>query len=261
MNQQLSHTSQSRQLHFYPQPKYANQYTTSCVKQLIVPTGTPFVHLCPGRVEQLVVPTATLFVQLFPGRVEQLGTDDEFAFGASRLRVPRDALEDVRHDINVSPCGVAFLNSTQRGGVLPKMLSSILSTRCVSNPSTLFFLFSTTPPPPSSYIIFPLPSTYTSTYPHSFLAFLLFLFLPYSPLPLFLPHSLSPALSFSPLSPFPPLFFPFFPLSSFLPSFFLTPILISLSFSYPLSHLSISFKRKDHGETGDEEVQERRHFD
>ena len=63
------------------------------------------------------------------GRVEQLGGDDEFPFGATRLRVPRQTLDSLKEDINVSPCGVAFLNSTQGSGVLPKMLSSILSTR------------------------------------------------------------------------------------------------------------------------------------
>ena len=63
------------------------------------------------------------------GRVEQLGGDDEFTFGATRLRVPRQQLDAIKHDINVSPCGVAFLNSSQGAGVLPKMLSSILSTR------------------------------------------------------------------------------------------------------------------------------------
>ncbi|XP_060609160.2 DNA polymerase zeta catalytic subunit [Anolis sagrei] len=63
------------------------------------------------------------------GHVENLGKYDEFKFGCTSLRVPPDLLYQLRHDITVSPSGIAFVKPTVRKGVLPKMLEEILKTR------------------------------------------------------------------------------------------------------------------------------------
>ncbi|XP_028903006.1 DNA polymerase zeta catalytic subunit isoform X1 [Ornithorhynchus anatinus] len=63
------------------------------------------------------------------GHVENLGKFDEFKFGCTSLRVPPDLLYQIRHDITVSPNGVAFVKPSVRKGVLPKMLEEILKTR------------------------------------------------------------------------------------------------------------------------------------
>ncbi|XP_062428626.1 DNA polymerase zeta catalytic subunit [Rhea pennata] len=63
------------------------------------------------------------------GHVENLGKYDEFKFGCTSLRVPPDLLYQIRHDITVSPCGVAFVKPSVRKGVLPRMLEEILKTR------------------------------------------------------------------------------------------------------------------------------------
>ncbi|XP_006839989.1 PREDICTED: DNA polymerase zeta catalytic subunit [Chrysochloris asiatica] len=63
------------------------------------------------------------------GHVENLGKYDEFKFGCTSLRVPPDLLYQIRHDITVSPNGVAFVKPSVRKGVLPKMLEDILKTR------------------------------------------------------------------------------------------------------------------------------------
>ncbi|XP_067240784.1 DNA polymerase zeta catalytic subunit isoform X3 [Chanodichthys erythropterus] len=63
------------------------------------------------------------------GHVENLGTCDEFRFGCSSLRVPPDLLYQLRNDITISPNGVAFVKSSVRRGVLPRMLEEILKTR------------------------------------------------------------------------------------------------------------------------------------
>ncbi|XP_063487043.1 DNA polymerase zeta catalytic subunit isoform X2 [Symphalangus syndactylus] len=63
------------------------------------------------------------------GHVENLGKYDEFKFGCTSLRVPPDLLYQVRHDITVSPNGVAFVKPSVRKGVLPRMLEEILKTR------------------------------------------------------------------------------------------------------------------------------------
>ncbi|KAM6185186.1 DNA polymerase zeta catalytic subunit [Rhynchocyon petersi] len=63
------------------------------------------------------------------GHVENLGKYDEFKFGCTSLRVPPDLLYQIRHDITVSPNGVAFVKPSVRKGVLPKMLEEILKTR------------------------------------------------------------------------------------------------------------------------------------
>nr|XP_009680867.1 PREDICTED: DNA polymerase zeta catalytic subunit [Struthio camelus australis] len=63
------------------------------------------------------------------GHVENLGKYDEFKFGCTSLRVPPDLLYQIRHDITVSPSGVAFVKPSVRKGVLPRMLEEILKTR------------------------------------------------------------------------------------------------------------------------------------
>ncbi|XP_069090700.1 DNA polymerase zeta catalytic subunit isoform X2 [Pleurodeles waltl] len=63
------------------------------------------------------------------GFVEHLGKYDEFKFGCASLRVPPDLLHRIRHDITVSPSGVAFVKASVRKGVLPRMLEDILKTR------------------------------------------------------------------------------------------------------------------------------------
>lgn len=63
------------------------------------------------------------------GHVDSLGTPDEFKFGCTSLRVPPDLLHHLRHDITVSPNGIAFVKSSVRKGVLPSMLEEILNTR------------------------------------------------------------------------------------------------------------------------------------
>ncbi|XP_045700139.1 DNA polymerase zeta catalytic subunit isoform X2 [Phyllostomus hastatus] len=63
------------------------------------------------------------------GHVENLGKYDEFKFGCSSLRVPPDLLYQIRHDITVSPNGIAFVKPSVRKGVLPRMLEEILKTR------------------------------------------------------------------------------------------------------------------------------------
>lgn len=63
------------------------------------------------------------------GHIENLGKYDEFKFGCTSLRVPPDLLYQIRHDITVSPNGVAFVKPSVRKGVLPRMLEEILKTR------------------------------------------------------------------------------------------------------------------------------------
>ncbi|XP_067273494.1 DNA polymerase zeta catalytic subunit isoform X2 [Pseudorasbora parva] len=63
------------------------------------------------------------------GHVENLGTCDEFRFGCTSLRVPPNLLYKLRNDITISPNGVAFVKSSVRRGVLPRMLEEILKTR------------------------------------------------------------------------------------------------------------------------------------
>ncbi|XP_021512883.1 DNA polymerase zeta catalytic subunit isoform X2 [Meriones unguiculatus] len=63
------------------------------------------------------------------GHVENLGKCDEFKFGCASLRVPPDLLYQIRHDVTVSPNGVAFVKPSVRKGVLPRMLEEILKTR------------------------------------------------------------------------------------------------------------------------------------
>ncbi|XP_052868750.1 DNA polymerase zeta catalytic subunit [Anopheles cruzii] len=66
------------------------------------------------------------------GRIEHLGGESsEFEFGATHLRAPRQMVQSLldRNLITCSPCGVAFVKSAVREGVLPRMLSEILNTR------------------------------------------------------------------------------------------------------------------------------------
>ncbi|CAL9691750.1 unnamed protein product [Knipowitschia caucasica] len=63
------------------------------------------------------------------GHVDSLGTPDEFKFGCTSLRVPPDLLHQLRHEITVSPNGIAFVKSSVRKGILPSMLEEILNTR------------------------------------------------------------------------------------------------------------------------------------
>ncbi|XP_058881813.1 DNA polymerase zeta catalytic subunit-like isoform X1 [Acipenser ruthenus] len=63
------------------------------------------------------------------GHVEHLGSNDEFKFGCTSLRVPPDLLYLLRNDITVSPSGIAFVKPSVRKGVLPTMLDEIIKTR------------------------------------------------------------------------------------------------------------------------------------
>ncbi|XP_068609589.1 DNA polymerase zeta catalytic subunit [Brachionichthys hirsutus] len=63
------------------------------------------------------------------GHVDSQGTLDEFKFGCTSLRVPPALLYQLRHDVTVSPNGIAFVKSSVRKGVLPSMLEEILNTR------------------------------------------------------------------------------------------------------------------------------------
>jgi DNA polymerase zeta len=66
-------------------------------------------------------------------RIEHLvkGSGQPFEFGAYQLKVSPARLKDLLEKdlITVSPCGVAFVKSSVREGVLPKMLKEILETR------------------------------------------------------------------------------------------------------------------------------------
>ncbi|XP_054832300.1 DNA polymerase zeta catalytic subunit [Eublepharis macularius] len=63
------------------------------------------------------------------GHVENLGKYEEFKFGCTSLRITPDLLYQLRHDITISPSGIAFVKPSVRKGVLPRMLEEILKTR------------------------------------------------------------------------------------------------------------------------------------
>lgn len=67
------------------------------------------------------------------GRVEHLlkGSYQPFEFGAYQLRVSPSRLQFLLENdlVTVSPCGVAFVKSSIREGVLPRMLKEILDCR------------------------------------------------------------------------------------------------------------------------------------
>ncbi|XP_073483194.1 DNA polymerase zeta catalytic subunit isoform X1 [Aquarana catesbeiana] len=63
------------------------------------------------------------------GNMENLGKCEDFKFGCTSLCVPPDLLHQLRHDITISPNGIAFVKASVRKGVLPRMLEEILNTR------------------------------------------------------------------------------------------------------------------------------------
>ncbi|EAT38236.1 AAEL009851-PA [Aedes aegypti] len=65
------------------------------------------------------------------GRVEHLGQSEPFEFGASHLRLSPRMLKVLveKNLITISPCGIAFVKSSVREGILPRMLNEILTTR------------------------------------------------------------------------------------------------------------------------------------
>lgn len=67
------------------------------------------------------------------GRVEYLekNSSQPFEFGAYQLRVSPQKLKYYLDNdlVNISPCGVAYMKSSVREGVLPRMLREILDTR------------------------------------------------------------------------------------------------------------------------------------
>ncbi|KAG5682944.1 hypothetical protein PVAND_012261 [Polypedilum vanderplanki] len=67
------------------------------------------------------------------GRVEHLmkGSQQPFEFGAYQLKVSPEKLRYLLDNdlVTISPCGVVFVKSSVREGVLPRMLKEILDTR------------------------------------------------------------------------------------------------------------------------------------
>jgi DNA polymerase zeta len=65
------------------------------------------------------------------GRATHLGRNAPFEFGATQLRVSRARVKKLLNNdsLNFSPCGVAYVKSSVRDGILPKMLREILDTR------------------------------------------------------------------------------------------------------------------------------------
>eukprot|EP00794_Sanderia_malayensis_P000337 gene337-969_t len=63
------------------------------------------------------------------GRVKHWNEQANFEFATTSLRIPIELLEKIKDDIHVSPCGVGFVKSNIRKGVLPRMLDDLLSTR------------------------------------------------------------------------------------------------------------------------------------
>lgn len=63
------------------------------------------------------------------GRVERLGSNQPFEFGATQLKIPRSTLKRLQEHLTFSPCGVGFVKSNIRKGILPRMLQEILETR------------------------------------------------------------------------------------------------------------------------------------
>ncbi|XP_074603452.1 DNA polymerase zeta catalytic subunit isoform X3 [Brevipalpus obovatus] len=63
------------------------------------------------------------------GRVENIVKEEQIEFGCTSLYLPTHILKQHISDIHVSPCGVAFLKSNVRRGVIPQMLEEILTTR------------------------------------------------------------------------------------------------------------------------------------
>lgn len=65
------------------------------------------------------------------GRVEHLGKNAPFEFGATQLKMSPARLKKLmcKDKLNFSPCGVGFVKSDVRQGILPRMLREILDTR------------------------------------------------------------------------------------------------------------------------------------
>ncbi|XP_066587967.1 DNA polymerase zeta catalytic subunit isoform X2 [Prorops nasuta] len=63
------------------------------------------------------------------GKIENIGETDPYVFGATTLRVGKKTVLRLKGKVNVSPCGVAFVDETVRKGILPRMLAEILNTR------------------------------------------------------------------------------------------------------------------------------------
>lgn len=65
------------------------------------------------------------------GRVEHLGKNVPFEFGATQLKISPATIKKLlfKNKLNFSPCGVAFVTSDIRQGILPCMLREILDTR------------------------------------------------------------------------------------------------------------------------------------
>ncbi|XP_012275886.1 uncharacterized protein LOC105697279 isoform X2 [Orussus abietinus] len=63
------------------------------------------------------------------GRIEHIGQPHPFDFGATSLKISKSTALRLEGKINFSPCGVAFVKSSVRRGILPRMLKEILDTR------------------------------------------------------------------------------------------------------------------------------------
>ncbi|XP_024086331.1 DNA polymerase zeta catalytic subunit isoform X2 [Cimex lectularius] len=63
------------------------------------------------------------------GRVDEILEKDEIVFGCSKLKLDKNELLSLKDHIHVSPAGVAFVDSSVRKGILPRMLEEILETR------------------------------------------------------------------------------------------------------------------------------------
>lgn len=63
------------------------------------------------------------------GRVNLMDGPEPMEFGTAHLRIEAEELLKCADQINVSPCGVAFVPSSVRRGILPQMLEEILNTR------------------------------------------------------------------------------------------------------------------------------------
>lgn len=67
------------------------------------------------------------------GRVPDLETNERHKFGCSQLFVGQEELKRLlsSNNVHVSPCGVAFVKKEVRHGILPKMLSELITTRAM----------------------------------------------------------------------------------------------------------------------------------
>ncbi|KAK2584377.1 hypothetical protein KPH14_006763 [Odynerus spinipes] len=63
------------------------------------------------------------------GRIEHIGQSVPFEFGTTCLKTDRNTILKLQGKINYAPCGVAFVKSEVRKGILPRMLAEILNTR------------------------------------------------------------------------------------------------------------------------------------